>query len=109
MKKNIKCVDYIGQNVEVGDWCAVTQNNSIHVGKVIRAGSSVTISCSSRDEFIMTDAGLSKITSWVERNKYMESIFGTGATPHTNSPSWARDGKFVKITPTRDMLVKYDS
>lgn len=40
-----KTIDHIGQEVEVGDWCAVTQNNSITVGKVIRTtkGGNVTI------------------------------------------------------------------
>tara|TARA_R110002073_G_scaffold192565_1_gene351382 strand:+ start:610 stop:942 length:333 start_codon:yes stop_codon:yes gene_type:complete len=110
MEKTKECIDCIGQKVELDDWCAVTQHNSIYVGKVIKAGSSVTISCSSRDEFIMTDAGLNKIKGWHDKKKYMENMFGPDATPSIkHSPSWARNGKFVKITPTKDMLVKYDS
>jgi|TARA_R110000764_G_scaffold85829_2_gene166485 hypothetical protein len=110
MAKGKECIDCIGQKVELGDWCAVTQHNSIYVGKVIKAGSSVTIACSSRDEFIMIDAGLKRARGWHDKKKYMENMFGPGVTPHIkHSPSWARDGKFVKITPTRDMLVKYDS
>tara|TARA_R110000744_G_scaffold343653_1_gene448882 strand:+ start:1514 stop:1837 length:324 start_codon:yes stop_codon:yes gene_type:complete len=103
-----KCIDCIGQEVELGDWCAVTQHNAIYVGKVIKAGTSVTIACSSQDEFLMTNSKFKKIKVWKNKVDYMKRRFGPDATPHTRSPSWARDGKFIKISPTPKMQSDYD-
>ena len=50
-----KCIDFIGQEVELGDWCTVTQNNILYVGKVVRIKSSVTIARTSIDEYMLTD------------------------------------------------------
>lgn len=103
-----KRVDFIGQEVELGDWCTVTQNNSLYVGKVIKAGNSVTIACNSIDEYILTDKNFSKIIKWDDKKTHIQAKFGPKASWRSTSPSWARDGKFVKITPTQKMLIDYD-
>lgn len=104
-----KCVDFIGQEVKLGDWCTVTQYNCLYVGKVIKTGSTVTIACSSIDEYILTDKKFSKITRWEDKRTHIEARFGPKVSWLSKSPTWARDGKFVKITPTQKMLIDYDT
>ena len=103
-----KTIDHIGQEVEVGDWCAITQHNTIYVGKVIKAGDSVTIATNSINEFIKTNKSFKALKSWQDRKKMIESKFGTGTSYHDFGPSWARDGKFLKIKPTAKMEMEYD-
>jgi hypothetical protein len=102
-----KCIDFIGQEVNIGDWAVVTQNNSLHVGKVIKAGNSVTIAVDSIDEFIKTDKSFINTSGWKNRRDFIKKKFGINRYYPMN-PSWARDGKFIKITPTEEMMVDYD-
>ena len=104
-----KCLDYIGQEVNIGDWCAVTQNNRVHVGKVIKAGSSVTIAINYKEEFMQTDKSYMNLKTWKDKRNMLISKFGSDKGAYfLSGPSWARDGKFVKITPTDKMLMEYD-
>lgn len=104
---NKKCIDHIGQEIVVGDWAAVTQNNIMYVGQVIKATSTVTIALDSMDEFRKTDK--SYLTAkWQDQEKIIKNKFGPKATRWVDSPSWIRHGKFVKINPTDKMIVDYD-
>jgi hypothetical protein len=104
----VKCIDYIGQEIVVGDWAAVTQNNTIYVGKVIKAGKTVTIAIDSIDEFILTDSKFKRASGWEERRDIVRKKFGQKTNWFRRGPDWARDGKFIKITPTEKMLAGYD-
>ncbi len=104
-----KCIDHIGQEIVVGDWAAVTQNNVIHVGKVIKASSTVTIAINSREEFMLTNKPFLKLKSWKDKRDFLEKKYGKhNSYWRTLSPSWARGGKFIKITPTNKMIIDYD-
>lgn len=102
------CKDHIGQLVNVGDWCAVTQKNEMYVGRVIKATTTVTIAMDSVDEFRKTDKTYLEADTWQEQAKMLKDKFGGNHNRWGNSPDWIRHGKFVKINPTTDMLIKYD-
>ena len=103
-----KCIDFIGQEIVVGDWAVVTQHNALYIGKVVKAGTSVTIAINSVDEFIKTSKSFSKIKSWQDRSDFIKKRFGPKSIYYPSNPSWARNGKFIKITPTEEMLISYD-
>lgn len=99
--------DRLGQEVKVGDWCAITQHNEIYVGKVIKCGNTVTIAQNIREAFIIQN----KLGNWrnYEKNKKMfESAF-PGMRFSNNTLSFVRDNKFIKITPTRQMELDYEN
>ena len=103
-----KCIDFLGQEVKIGDWAVVTQNNSLYIGKVVKAGASVTIAVDSEDEFIKTDSKFGRL-SWQDKKIFMTKRFGPKSKWFPSAPrTFARDGKFIKITPTEEMLMNYD-
>ena len=107
MKKTLK--DHIGQEIVVGDWAAVTQHNTIYVGKVIKANSSVTIAINSKEEFMQTNKEYLKLKNYIDKTDFLRNTFGKrNGSGLLCGPGWARDGKFIKIEPTDEMLVNYD-
>lgn len=100
-----KCVDHIGQEIVIGDWAVVTQHNRLYVGKVIKAGNSVTIAVDAKDEFIQVNPQFKKLP-WQDKHKVLKAKGYSGSW--NPACSWARDGKFIKITPTEEMLIAYD-
>lgn len=115
--------DFLGQQIVVGDWCAVTQHNSVIVGKVIREGNSVTIARNRIEELIMLDPKLNNyyylknkdLINILDNNNiifedFMNNINSSGSSTYSNRPlSFIRDNKFVKIHPTKDMELKYEN
>ncbi len=104
---SIVCKDHIGQIVNEGDWCAVTQNNTMYVGMVIKATTTVTIALDSVDQFRKTNKAYLE-ADWKDQNKILKNKFGNNACKWVDSPGWIRHGKFVKINPTDEMLSNYD-
>tara|TARA_R110000803_G_scaffold15548_2_gene42912 strand:- start:259 stop:579 length:321 start_codon:yes stop_codon:yes gene_type:complete len=103
-----KCVDFIGQEIVVGDWAVVTQHNALYVGKVVKAGTSVTIAVNAQDEFTKTSSVFKNAKGWEAKALLVKKKFGPHARPYAHQPSWSRDGKFIKITPTEEMMIGYD-
>lgn len=101
-----KCIDRVGQVVNVNDWAAITQHNEIFVGKVIKAGNSITIAVDSIHEKAIKN----KIAtaSWAQKREWIDKNYPHKKYSYYSWPSWARDGKFIKITPTEEMLLAYD-
>lgn len=105
--------DIIGQEVKIGDWAAITQHNRVFVGKIVKANNSITIAENRAQEFLVNNPKVFDKMSWQQRSDYWISTFGTDAIKkfgHWNSiPSWVRDGKFVKIEPTKEMMLQYEN
>lgn len=105
--------DHLGREINIGDWCAMTQNNEIYVGRVIRISSkgAPTIARNSVEEFMATDKKYKKLeSSWKTRPQaqaILDTRFGPGHSMW-GAPGWCRKKKFVKINPTDDMIVSYD-
>lgn len=103
-------VDHLGQEVKVGDWAAMTQNNKIYAGKVIRisAKGNPTIVRNSVDEFIKVNKVYKRTPDWQMQNEILIKKFGQEYSRYQwLSPDWVRDTKFIKINPTEDMINKY--
>ena len=110
MNKN---TDHIGQEFELGDWAAITQNNEVHVGKIVsisKAGAP-TICRDSVEEWAMKDPVFKKIDkTWRgdgERKKAIQNKF-PGHSGYVRKLSYCRDKKFVIINPTDAMIIAYD-
>lgn len=117
-------IDRLGQEVNVGDWCAITQNNQVFVGKVVKSGNSVTIARNRIEADLMS----LKFSSYYNTPTYIHKELGDTfegflkkrynvdfntfkkSVNYDYSPlSFARDNKFIKITPTKDMELKYEN
>ena len=100
--------DHLGREINVGDWCAMTQNNEIYVGKIIKISKNgaPSIARNSFEEFMVMDPKF-KSLSWKDKIKTLENKFGPGHS-HWGVPSWCRQKKFVRINPTDDMIISYD-
>jgi hypothetical protein len=100
--------DHLGREINLGDWCAMTQNNAIYVGKIIKISTkgAPTIARSSIEEYMATYKAYKKM-NWRDQLAHLTTKFGPGHSCWGH-PSWCRNGKFVKIKPTDDMIVAYD-
>ena len=100
--------DHLGREINIGDWCAMTQNNEIYVGKIVKMSKNgaPSIARNSVEEFMVMDPK-SKHLNWKEKREFMEKKFGPGHS-HWGVTSWCRQKKFVKIMPSDDMIVAYD-
>lgn len=110
------CKDYLGQEVSLGDWCAVTQHNQIFIGKVVKVGNSVQIAIDSCNEFLLfwkKDPKNPK-NKWDQQNEAFFNKFGITkrdwyiSNNYATNPTVARDGKFIKVCPTIEMEKRYD-
>lgn len=101
--------DHIGQEIKIGDWCAMTQNNQVHVGKIVSMSSkgNPTICRDSVEEYVQDNITEWNKLSWEDAKKFIISKF-PGHSGYIPRLSWCRDKKFVKINPTDKMLVGYD-
>lgn len=103
-----KCIDRLGQEVNVGDWCAITQHNEVYVGKVIKAGNSVTIARDRIEGEVINKGYKRNWKQYQNELKELQKIFPS-LTYIPTPLSFVRDNKFIKITPTRDMELKYEN
>lgn len=108
--------DVIGQDVKIGDWAVITQHNEVFVGKVVNAGSTITIAINRAQEWLLKNQKeFDKIKSWEKKHEEWEKMFGInafknfGGWGYRQNPSWVRDGKFVKIEPTKKLLDYYEN
>ena len=118
-------IDRLGQEVKVGDWCAITQHNEVYVGKVIKEGTTVTIA---RNRIESDLIGLKQKSYYNGGPTYIYKELGDTFENFLNkrynidfktfhksvSYSWSplsfvRDNKFIKITPTREMELAYEN
>jgi len=107
--------DYIGQPIIIGDWCAITQNNRIHVGVVVSISKSgaPTITRNSVEEFAFNSKEWRKLnnnwkTNHLARELIINKFPNTAVSPFINLLSYCRDLKFVRIIPSSEMIIKYD-
>jgi len=103
--------DHLGQECKVGDWAAMTQNNVIYAGKIVKMSKNgnPTVAENSVQEFAITNPKFKKLTSWKDKEALMVQHFGSKyARAFWYTASWCRDKKFIKIEPTTDMIIKYD-
>jgi hypothetical protein len=103
--------DVIGQEISINDWCAITQRNQVFVGKVVSISSkgAVTIAIDSVDEYVYTNKAELNALDYKQKNIHMQKAFPKVKDPRWwNECSWARDNKFVKIYPTKEILLAYD-
>lgn len=113
-----KYKDHIGQEIEVGDWVAITQNNKVIAGKVISISSkgSPTIARNSVEEYCHGNGKWKKLnSSWKTSQQAREMLVKKFPRRYKAQNeacirllSWVRDTKFIKINPTEDMIIKYD-
>ena len=108
-------IDKIGQEVNVGDWAAITQHNNVFIGKVIKAGNkSITIAINRMQQFIV-EGGVKNARTVKDFEDILIPIFGVdcikkfGSPFGYGNPDWARDNKFIKINPTRKMELDYEN
>lgn len=101
--------DYIGQEIKLGDWCAITQNNQVHVGKIVSISDkgSPTICRDSVEEYVFDNSSEYNKLSYRDRYSFVSSKF-PGHRGYVDRLSYCRDKKFIKINPTDKMLVGYD-
>ena len=116
-------IDRLGQEVNIGDWCAITQHNEVYVGKVIKKANSVTIARNRIEADLMKinskiwyganstpkELNGETISDWMKRVYNVDYKDYIKQTQSTYPLSFARDNKFIKITPTRDMELKYEN
>ena len=112
-KKEYTGKDHIGQEIRLGDWAAITQNNMVHVGKIISISKSgaPTIARDSVEEFAFGSSEYKKLNSNWKTYKKARDFIKNKFPNHSGFVrlcSWCRDTKFVKINPTNEMLIKYD-
>ena len=106
--------DHIGQEFQIGDWAAITQNNEVHVGKIvsISKNGAPTICRNNVEEWTMKNEAYKKLgTSWKTyeaREKMIKSKF-PGHSGHVRKLSYCRDKKFVVINPSEKMILDYDT
>lgn len=105
--------DIVGQEIKVGDWAVITQHNAVYVGKVVKAENSITIAENRAKEWYSNNSKLFHKLNWQERLAEWKKMFGQDALKkfgHWNEgPSWVRDGKFVKIEPTKELMLQYEN
>lgn len=108
-------IDKIGQEVNVGDWAAITQWNEVFIGKVIKVGEkTITIAVNRMQEYIKSDY-MPKFNNYIDKDVYLQKQFGLdykdkfGWDGYRQNPDWVRDGKFIKITPTKKMELDYEN
>lgn len=101
--------DHLGEEIKLGDWCAMTQNNSIYVGKIIKlsAKGNPTVARDSVEEFMATNKTF-KAADWTTQRQMIQSRFPSTTRSRWGAPDWCRDKKFVRINPTNKMLKEYD-
>ena len=109
----MKNYDHIGQEFELGDWAAITQNNEVHVGKIVSISKSgaPTICRDSIEEFTIKDPAYKKLgSSWstYDLRKAMIKNRFKGHSGYVHVLSYCRKKKFVVIKPTMKMLSDYD-
>lgn len=108
-------IDKIGQEVKVGDWAAITQHNEVYVGKVIKATTTVTIAINRAQEWLLNNQKEWNKIHWKDQEAEWEKMFGPdaikkfGTWGFRQNPSWVRDDKYIKITPTKEMELKYEN
>lgn len=105
--------DIVGQEVNIGDWAVITQHNQVYVGKVIRAENSITISENRAREWYQNNRKEFDKINWKDKKAEWEKMFGIDAIKKfgiwNHDPSWVRDGKFVKVQPTKEMELQYEN
>lgn len=106
--------DHIGQVFELGDWCAITSNNEVYVGRIISISkaSAPTIARDSMEEWCFHNKEWKRLSNNWKTSQLARDLvtkqFPKNTSGFVNILGWCRAKKFVKITPTMEMQIKYD-
>jgi len=110
--------DHIGQDIELGDWAAITQNNMVQVGKIVSISKkgAPTIARNSVEEFCQGNGKWKTLNSSYKTSQQAREMlvqkfpkkYKAQNEAYVRLLSWCRDTKFVKINPTEAMIIAYD-